>query len=91
MMEKRQQGVRFLFEQFAMRPIDLALVLEIYDELKEIDGDLASDMLLSSSFLREMKRDPEYVQCQGVEFWIEQIRTEWKGKESREDKTKNKR
>ncbi|MFF2531336.1 hypothetical protein ACFVS2_20750 [Brevibacillus sp. NPDC058079] len=67
-----------MFEQIAMRSIDLALFLDIYDELKESEGDNASEILLSSSFLQVMKKDPEYAQCQGLDYWVAQITQEWK-------------
>lgn len=69
-----------MFEKFELTILDLAFLIEVYNELQGINADDAHEMLFQSSFLRLLQTDSDYVQQNGVEYWANRIKEEWNNK-----------
>lgn len=69
-----------MFEKFELTILDLAFLIEVYNELQEINADDAHDMLFQSTFLRLIQTDSDYVQQKGVKHWAIHIQEEWNNK-----------
>lgn len=66
-----EMEVIYVFQKLAS--VDLELVLEIQNVLREQFGERASDMLVKSDFLNMLKKNREYVYHCDTLCWAEAI------------------